>query len=1201
MVCMTARWQFWVDRGGTFTDIVAKRPDGRLVVHKLLSEHPERYADATLQGIRDLLDLAPDTPLPTEHIEAIKMGTTVGTNALLERKGERTALLITQGFGDALRIGYQNRPDLFALRIVLSECLHEVSIEIAERMSANGKELAPVDVAATREALEKAFDAGIRAVAIVFLHGYRYPEHERQVAQLAQQVGFPQISVSHKISSLIRLVSRGDTTVVDAYLSPLLRRHIEHMLTSLDRRHGDTRLMYMQSHGGLIDAHLFQGKDSILSGPAGGIVGGAMTAARAGFDKVITFDMGGTSTDVAHYAGDFERRFESEIAGVRLRSPMLYIHTVAAGGGSVLHFESGRFLVGPASAGADPGPVCYRRGGPLAVTDCNVLLNRICPDFFPRVFGSQGDQPLDAEAVQRQFEALSRQISSTTGQSFSSEQVAEGFLEVAVENMAAAIKRVSLQRGYNVKEYTLCCFGGAGGQHACRIADALGMTRIFLHPLAGVLSAYGMGLADMRVMHSRTVERSLADAWQELEPLFMTLEAQGREQLKCQGVAETRISPLHRVHLKYEGTDTSLIIDFAARDMLEERFAQAYNDRFGFVMEEKPLVIEAVSVEVVGHSEAIEEPDFDAMTATGFSPAGTIRMYSRGKFHETPLYVRDSLPRSARIVGPALIVEATATTVVEPGWHAEVNTHKQLILSRVSAPDKVNIGTAADPVLLELFNKRFMSIADEMGYALQNTAYSVNIKERLDFSCAVFDNCGDLIANAQHIPVHLGSMGEAVKGLIAALQEPPKAGDSYLLNSPFHGGTHLPDITVITPVLNRQTEELLFYVASRAHHADVGGTTPSSMPAHSRTLDEEGVCSAGMQLVEGGRLQEQAVLEWLRRGPYPARNPLQNLADLRAQIAANEKGAQGLYRLVEQHSLATVSAYMQHVKDNAEQAVRNIVAVLKDGHFSYALDDGHQIRVTISVNRALKRARIDFTGTSMQHAGNFNAPRPVCVAAVLYVFRTLISQDIPLNAGCLKPLEIVIPENSMLNPRYPAAVVAGNVETSQYIVDALYGALGVLAGSQGTMNNFSFGNERWQYYETICGGSGAGPDFAGTDAVHTHMTNSRITDPEVLEWRYPVRLECFSIRRGSGGKGRHCGGDGVVRSLRFLTPMTATILSSHRRIPPFGIAGGHPGACGRNYVKRLDGSMEVLEGCAEVEVAAGDRVVIETPGGGGYG
>ncbi|MFZ0257018.1 MAG: hydantoinase B/oxoprolinase family protein, partial [Gammaproteobacteria bacterium] len=727
------------------------------------------------------------------------------------------------------------------------------------------------------------------------------------------------------------------------------------------------------------------------------------------------------------------------------------------------------------------------------------------------------------------------------------------------------------------------------------------MTRIFLHPLAGVLSAYGMGLADTRVLHTRTVERSLADAWQELEPLFMALEAKGRKQLKRQGITESRMRPLHRVHLKYAGTDTSLIIDFAERKTVEERFAQAYKSRFGFVMEGKPLVIEAASVEVVGRTEAMEEPNFNAPTVAVSSPAGSIRMYSRGKFHETPLYVRDDLPPSARIVGPALIVEATATTVVEPDWQAEINAHKHLILTRISAPAKTDVGTAADPVLLELFNKRFMSIADEMGYALQNTAYSVNIKERLDFSCGVFDKHGDLIANAQHIPVHLGSMGEAVKGLIASVEGTPKAGDVYLLNSPFHGGTHLPDITVITPVFKRPTEDLLFYVASRAHHSDIGGTTPSSMPAHSRTLDEEGVWTSGMKLVEGGRLQEQAVLEWLQRGPYPARNPGQNVADLRAQIAANEKGVQGLYRLVEQYSLATVTAYMQHVKDNAEQAVRNILAVLKDGRFTYALDDGHEIRVNVSVDRAQQRARIDFTGTSMQHAGNFNAPRPVCVAAVLYVFRTLIPQDIPLNAGCLKPLEIVIPENSMLNPRYPAAVVAGNVETSQYIVDALYGALGVLAGSQGTMNNFSFGNERWQYYETICGGSGAGPEFAGTDAVHTHMTNSRITDPEVLEWRYPVRLERFSIRRGSGGEGRHCGGNGVVRSIRFLTPMTATILSSHRHMPPFGLAGGQPGACGRNYVKRLDGSVEMLEGCAEVEMAAGDLFVIETPGGGGYG
>ncbi|MGF1612383.1 MAG: hydantoinase B/oxoprolinase family protein [Gammaproteobacteria bacterium] len=1196
------RWQFWVDRGGTFTDIVAKRPDGSLVVHKLLSEHHERYTNATLQGIRDLLGIAPDAPLPTEQIEAIKMGTTVGTNALLERKGERTALVITRGFGDALRIGYQNRPELFALRIVLSEPLYEHVIEVSERMSAAGEELEPVDIETTRLGLQKAFDAGIGAVAIVFLHGYRYPEHERQVARLAREVGFPQVSVSHETSSLIRLVSRGDTTVVDAYLSPLLRRHVQGMLTAFDRPDNDTRLLYMQSHGGLIDAHLFQGKDSILSGPAGGIVGGAITASRAGFDQVITFDMGGTSTDVAHYAGQFERRFESEVGGIRLRSPMLYIHTVAAGGGSVLHFQNDRFAVGPDSAGADPGPVCYRRGGPLALTDCNVLLNRISPDFFPRVFGPQGNQPLDAAAVQRAFTALSCQVANRTGQSFTAQEVAEGFLDVAVENMAAAIKRVSLQRGYDVKGYALSCFGGAGGQHACRIADALGITRIFVHPLAGVLSAYGMGLADIRVMRSHTVERRVANnSWHDLKPLLMELEAKGREQLGCQGVAEAMVSTLHRVHLKYEGTDTSLVLDFAERKGVEERFAREHKKRFGFVMEGKPLVVEAVSVEVVGRTEPLEEAGFEMTETKAFAPADSVKMYSRGRFHETPVYLRASLPYAARILGPALIVEATATTVVEPGWQGEVTARQHLVLSRIVAPEETAYGTAADPVLLELFNKRFTSIADDMGYTLQNTAYSVNIKERLDFSCAVFDRSGDLIANAPHIPVHLGSMGEAVKGLIASLPQRPEPGDVYLTNSPFHGGTHLPDITVITPVFDRQADALIFYVASRAHHADIGGTTPSSMPAHSRTLHEEGVWTSGMKLVDAGRLREQAVLEWLRGGPYPARNPSQNLADLRAQIAANEKGVQGLQRLVEQHSLATVDAYMQHVKDNAEQAVRNVLEVLKDGSFAYPLDDGHEIRVSISVNRAERRAYIDFTGTSRQHPGNFNAPRPIAIAAVLYVFRTLIQQDVPLNAGCLKPLEIFIPEDSMLNPRYPAAVVAGNVETSQYIVDALYGALGLLAGSQGTMNNFSFGNQRWQYYETICGGSGAGADFAGTDAVHTHMTNSRITDPEVLEWRYPVRLECFAVRRGSGGNGRHRGGNGVVRQIRFLAPMTATILSSHRSIPPFGLAGGQPGACGRNSVKRFDGRLETLDGCAAVEMAAGDLFVIETPGGGGYG
>jgi 5-oxoprolinase (ATP-hydrolysing) len=1201
MQSMDTRWQFWVDRGGTFTDIVAQRPDGCLLVHKLLSEHPERYPDAVLQGIRDLLRLGPDAPLPAARIGAIKMGTTVGTNALLERKGERTALVITRGFGDALRIGYQNRPELFALNIRLPDLLYERVIEVAERIGSQGEELEPVDLEATHRALEEVFRSGIRAVAIVFLHGYRHPEHERQVAQLACEVGFPQVSVSHEVSPLVRLVSRGDTTVVDAYLSPLLRRHVEHMFAALDRIDNETRLMYMQSHGGLIDAELFQGKDSILSGPAGGIVGGAMTAARAGFDRTITFDMGGTSTDVAHYAGDLERRFESEIGGVRLRSPMLYIHTVAAGGGSILHFDGARFLVGPDSAGADPGPACYRRGGPLAVTDCNVRLNRIHADFFPRVFGPRGDQALDVETVRTQFDQLAMEIQKATGKSFSPERVAEGFLDVAVENMAAAIKGVTLQRGYDVKEYTLACFGGAGGQHACRIADALGITRIFLHPFAGVLSAYGMGLADIRVMHDRSVERPLKEAWGDLQALFSELEAAGRKQLRRQGIGEAAMAILPRVHLKYEGTDTPLIIDFGDQEQLAERFAETHKDRFGFVTQDKALVVAEVSVEAVGHTEVVEEPAFEVQAGVESRPATTVNMYSQGKYRETPLYVRDALLPGACLRGPAIIVEETATTVVEPGWEAQVDAHKCLILGRLALPEMEDVGTAADPVMLELFNKRFMTVAEEMGYTLQNTAYSVNIKERLDFSCAVFDGQGDLIANAQHIPVHLGSMGEAVKGLIAAGRAPLAPGDVYVLNSPYHGGTHLPDITVITPVFEPQGQVPLFYVASRAHHADVGGVTPGSVPAHSQSIDEEGVWTEGMKLVEGGRFREQEILNWLRSGPYPARNPQQNIADLRAQIAANEKGVQGLHRLIDASSLPTVAAYMQHIKDNAEQAVRRVLEVLKDGRFRYALDDGCEVRVEITVNPEARSARIDFTGTSPQHPGNFNAPLPVCLAAVLYVFRTLIKEDIPLNAGCLKPLEIVVPEGSMLHPRYPAAVVAGNVETSQFIADTLYGAMGAVAGSQGTMNNFSFGNERWQYYETICGGSGAGSGFDGCDAVHTHMTNSRITDPEILEWRYPVRLEAFSIRRNSGGPGHHRGGDGVVRRIRFLTPMIASILSSHRRRPTFGLQGGHPGHCGRNYVERVTGAVETLAGCATVEMAAGDVFVIETPGGGGYG
>jgi 5-oxoprolinase (ATP-hydrolysing) len=1207
------RWQFWIDRGGTFTDIVARRPDGTLAAHKLLSDNPERYRDPALAGIRQLLGVAPDAPIPGDQIEAVKMGTTVATNALLERKGERTALFITRGFRDALRIAYQNRPRIFDRHIVLPELLYSRVVEVVERIGAHGEVLVPLDVDQTRRDLRNVYDEGYRSIAIVLMHGYRYQQHEKLVAAMAHETGYTQVSVSHEASPLMKLVSRGDTTVVDAYLSPILRRYVGTVAAELKGVH----LMFMQSNGGLTDARRFQGKDSILSGPAGGIVGAVRTSLAAGFDKIIGFDMGGTSTDVSHYAGEFERAFETQVAGVRMRAPMMSIHTVAAGGGSILHFDGARYRVGPDSAAANPGPASYRKNGPLTVTDCNVMLGKIQPRFFPPVLGPAGNQPLDADAVKRKFAGLAREIHRATGDNRAPQQVAEGYIDIAVGNMANAIKQISVQRGHDVTQYTLCCFGGAAGQHACLVADALGMTRVFIHPLAGVLSAYGMGLADITAMREEAVEARLDDANCRL--LDDTLEKLGiaaRDALLTQGVSHDRIRIVKRIHLRYDGTDSALIVNFGTIAGMIEQFEAAYRMRYSFLMPGRALVAEAVSVEAIGASDTPAEVLIDTPSPSQgeavCEAVEVVSMHTGGKSHETPVYRRETLIPGARVRGPAIIAEQNATTIVEPGWQAEVTTPGHLVLTRVEArPQRGAIGTSADPVMLEIFNNLYMSIAEQMGLRLANTAYSVNIKERLDFSCAVFDQHGQLIANAPHMPVHLGSMGESIRTVIRDNSGKMRPGNVYMLNAPYNGGTHLPDVTVITPVFDDTGSKILFYVGSRGHHADIGGITPGSMPPDSRVVEEEGVLIDNFLLVEQGRLREQETVALLSSGKYPCRNVAQNMADLRAMIAANEKGVQELRRMVGHFGLDVVHAYMQHVQDNAEESVRRVIDVLKDGHFEYAMDHGAVIKVSIRINKHNRSAVIDFTGTSPQLDNNFNAPSAVCMAAVLYVFRTLVDDDIPLNAGCLKPLEVIIPEGSMLNPRYPAAVVAGNVETSQCVTDALYGALELMGASQGTMNNFTFGNERYQYYETIAGGSGAGilntgandaqQGFDGTDAVQTHMTNSRLTDPEVLEWRFPVRLEDFSIRRGSGGNGKWRGGDGAVRRVRFLEPMTAAILSGHRSVPPYGMAGGAPGKVGRNYVIRSDGKAVELKGADRIEMKTGDIFVIETPGGGGYG
>lgn len=1208
-----AGWRFWIDRGGTFTDIVARAPDGRLSTRKLLSDNPEQYADAAVEGIRRTLaaDLGPlpAGPLPANAVEGVRMGTTVATNALLERKGEPTALAITRGFGDALRIGWQSRPDLFARHIRLTDQLYDRVIEIDERVRADGSVDKSLDILGTKQALEAARAQGFRAVAIALVHGWRFPEHERRAAEIARDLGFEQVSVSHEVGALIKLIGRGDTTVADAYLSPILRAYVDRVGADLGEA---TPLMFMQSNGGLTAAGAFRGKDAILSGPAGGVVGMAETAKAPGFDRVIGFDMGGTSTDVSHFAGEYERTSDAVVAGVRLRAPMLSIHTVAAGGGSICRFDGSRLRVGPESAGAVPGPRAYRRGGPLTVTDCNVMLGKLRPEFFPAVFGPDGDQPLDAEAVRQGFEALAVEVSAATGRETTALNLAEGFVTIAVQNMAEAIKSISIQRGYDVTRYVLNCFGGAGGQHACLVADALGMSKVLLHPFAGVLSAYGMGLAEVRAIRQATAAAPLEPARDaELDAAVQTLAAAARADLKAQGFSEDQIATTARAEIKFAGSDTPLTVPFGPALEMKAAFEALHRLRFGFFAEGKALAVETLEVEAAGVSERLSTAQ-PAATDARSDPGSRATVRMAGEIHDALIRRRETLSPGETVDGPAVILEDTGTTVVEPGWRASVDAGLNLILERVvPLPARTAVGTAVDPILLEVFNSRFMACAEQMGEALRATAYSVNIKERLDFSCAVFDAEGALIANAPHIPVHLGSMGESIRTVIAsrgagtdrraADGRGMKPGDVYMLNAPYNGGTHLPDITVIMPVFLDGDARPTFYVAARGHHADVGGITPGSMPPTSKTVMDEGVLIDDFLLVDAGALRDAETRALFASGPHPSRNVDQNLADLKAQIASCARGADELTRMCAEFGRQAVAAYMGHAQDNAEEAVRRAIAALKPGTFELEMDDGAVIRVRIDVDPAARSAVVDFTGTSEQRPNNFNAPLSITRAATLYVFRTLVDDEIPLNEGCLKPIRLIVPDGSMLRPRYPAAVVAGNVETSQAVVDALYGALGVLAASQGTMNNFTFGDDARQYYETIAGGSGAGPGFDGASAVQTHMTNSRLTDPEVLETRFPVLLEEFSIRRGSGGAGTHRGGDGAVRRVRFLEPMTAAILSNHRRTPPFGADGGAPGAPGVNRIERADGTIEALGSTAEVQMAVGDVFVIETPGGGGFG
>jgi len=1208
------QWQFWIDRGGTFTDIVAMDPQQKLFTKKLLSENPEAYEDAALHGIREFLGIYDNAPIPANRVKAIKMGTTVATNALLERKGEATVLAINEGLGDILEIGHQARPETFALNIKKPELLYTRVLEIPERISASGEVITPLNTSLSREHLQLAFDQGYRAIAIVLMHGHMHPDNERKLAEIAREIGFEQISCSHEVSSLSKVIPRGETTVVDAYLTPVLQRYISRITRSLENDNTPGKLLFMQSSGGLTDASKFRGRDAILSGPAGGIVGATRTANLAGFNKMIGFDMGGTSTDVSHYAGEYERVYETEVAGVKMRVPMMYIHTVAAGGGSLLSYDGDRFRVGPESAGANPGPVCYRRGGKLAVTDINVCLGKIQPEFFPQIFGPDQNQSLDKEAVISAFNDIAQQV----GDNRSAQEVAEGFLEIAVEHMANAIKRISVQRGYNVKEYVLNCFGGAGGQHACLVAERLGMEKIFLHPFSGVLSAYGMGLADISTESQKVCNLSIEQASvSQLDSDLLDFRVQNQAELVEQGLDVAFIQHQAWAGLRYEGTDTAIQVNYASPQRMRDAFETAHQRQFGFVAKEKTVLIETLGLLSFGGGEALVEPKTESPVTTLAEPLKTVQMYAKGHWHNTPVFHIDNLQFGHRLNGPAIITESTGTIVIEPGWQASVTEYHHIVLDKVAAASNgvgesgqksettsgqisAPISEQYDPVNLEIFNNLFMSIAEQMGIVLQNTSQSVNIKERLDFSCAIFDAEGNLVANAPHVPVHLGSMDSSVK---VVMQQHPnmQPGDVFVQNNPYNGGSHLPDITVVTPVFANASSEPAFFVASRAHHEDIGGVTPGSMSPMGKSIHEEGIVLDSVKLVDRGEFLHKDITAHLQNGQYPARNVAQNIADLVAQIAANNTGATELNKLIDNYGKVTVHAYMGYIQNSAELAVKRVLKTFKNSTFNLKLDSGAQIQLAITVSPDRSNVTIDFTGTSEQQPTNFNAPKAITQAAVLYVFRCLVNDDVPLNAGCMKPINIIVPEGCMLNPVFPAAVVAGNVETSQAVTNALFGALGVLGSSQGTMNNLTFGNEKYQYYETICSGSPAGPGFHGTNAVHTHMTNTRLTDPEILEQRYPVRLEAFSIRRGSGGKGQWHAGDGILRRITFLDEMECAILSDFREQQPFGLAGGEPGQCGRNWIERANGKTDELGGCAQTAVYPGDVICISTPTGGGVG
>jgi 5-oxoprolinase (ATP-hydrolysing) len=1175
-------WTFWIDRGGTFTDVIGVDGEGAEHALKLLSSSPS-YEDAAVEAMRRLLGVTDGAPFPAERVVAIKMGTTVATNALLERKGARTLFVTTQGFGDSVLIGDQSRPELFALRIVRPEPLYAGEIEATERLAADGAVVTPLDVEALEQRLAIARAVGFTSVAIAFLHSDLNPAHELAAGEIAREVGFDYVTLSHEASPLPRFVPRAETAIADAYLTPVLRAYVRQVAEAVN----GAPLWFMTSAGGLVRAGAFRGKDAVVSGPAGGVVGVARTAEAAGARAALGFDMGGTSTDVCRYAGALERRDTARVAGARLRSPMLDVETVAAGGGSILSFDGSRARVGPHSAGADPGPAAYGRGGPATVTDANLVLGRLDPAYFPSVFGPNGDAPLDVEAAR----AVIAELANAMGAE-SIEAAAEGFIAVAIEQTAQAVRRISTERGFDPRGHVLVAFGGAAGQIACQVADALGCTEVLSSRYASLLSAWGIGQARVRALRQAGLEQPLATALPAARALADRLAEEAAEALRAQNAEPG--APERRLLLRYDGADAALPVPF---DNAKAAFEEAHRRLFGFLEPDRTVLIASVEVE-------IEEP---------LPPCGE----GAGDGGETPKPAELAPPppapspqggggvvRADQLIaadGPALIVRGDTQIAVAPGWRATAEADGLIRLTRVTPPSTAVIAAdKPDPVTLELFNRRFMGVAEAMGAALERTAHSVNIKERLDFSCALFDAEGGLVANAPHMPVHLGSMGASVRA-VKARHPTLKPGEAFALNNPYFGGTHLPDITVVMPVFMDPAAEPAFYVAARGHHADVGGVQPGSMPPFSKTIDEEGVLLDAVPIMQGGRFLEAETRAALTAGRWPARAPDRNIADLKAQIAACQAGAAAVAAMIEAYGADTVARYMTFVQENAEAAVKRAIGSLSDGEARVPMDGGGEIAVTIKVDREAREAMLDFTASAGQLPSNFNAPSAIVDAAALYVFRTLVDDDIPLNAGCLKPLKILTREGSMLDPQPPAAVVAGNVETSQHVVDALYAALGVMANAQGSMNNFTFGDATNQYYETICGGSGATADAPGTSAIHTHMTNSRLTDPEILERRFPVRVEAFAVRHGSGGAGAQAGGDGAIRRIRFLAPIEAALLSTRREHAPQGVAGGQPAKPGSQRWITADGAVKVLDGCFSIEVQPGDVVEIETPGGGGFG